>query len=188
MDCRQAQALWSLVIGQDQPDSAELAALERHTRGCPGCRRFHDDLSRSQTALQEARLTIDPRPRLWPRVSATLIEWERRPKYAVFNVWVPTAIASLACLLLVSVAVWEVDRHRDGSSMIDVVLQRPAPRNLFVSDPAFRGTLGAQPTQDDLRRWQGKHAEAFPGGLPGVAPVPASNRNVPPPHPRLSPW
>jgi hypothetical protein len=175
MDCRQAQSEWALHVGNDPVETETLTMLERHTRSCPRCQRYQLALQQSQVVLQEARLVCEPRPRLWPRVSAVLRGMERRPQFAPFNIWIPTSVAAVACVLLLSVAIFEVDRHSPGGNgVVNVVLNRPQPRDLFQTDPAFKASQGTFPTAADFERWQTQEQQGFPLGA-----QPASNRRAP---------
>jgi hypothetical protein len=109
MECRQVEPLLALWVGNDL-ESGHDVALQQHLELCPQCRERSRQLVVAETALQEARLSPVAGESLWPRVRAKLREWERRPQFAKFNVWVPTAIAAVACSLMVMVASVEVQR------------------------------------------------------------------------------
>jgi hypothetical protein len=93
-------------------------------------------------------------------VAACIAEWERRPQFARFNVWVPSFAAAAACLLLVAVGLME-----------------PAPpaRDLFKSDPMFAANRGQLISVEDLNRWQDLQSpELQQAGRPLVKPQPRS--------------
>jgi hypothetical protein len=87
-------------------------------------------------------------------VAACLAEWERRPQFARFNVWVPSCAAVAACLLLVSVAVLEVDQQT-SRFLPSVVLDQPwASRDLYETDPNFAADRGEVISSRDIARWR----------------------------------
>ncbi len=128
MDCRQSQSFLALMVGQDHADSAAECLVRQHVVGCPSCRKFHAELLASQAALADSRIQVGARRQLWPRVAERLAELECRPQFARFNVWVPTAVAAAACLLLVAVAAVEMQR-RDDSLFRSMAGNRPAVRD-----------------------------------------------------------
>jgi len=154
MDCRQVQSVLALAVGQDACDPAAEQTVRAHLAACPVCRRTQRDLETAHAALLESRTQPAFRRGLWPQVAACLAEWERRPQFARFNVWVPSLAAVAACLLLVSVAVFEVDQHT-GRLLPSVVLDQPsASRNLYDSDPNFAADRGKVISARDIARWQ----------------------------------
>jgi hypothetical protein len=158
MDCRQAQSLVALMVGQDHADANLEGAVQQHVLQCASCRKFHSELVASQSLLGEARLYSDSRRRLWPQVAERLAELDRRPRFARFNVWVPTVVTAAACLLLVTVATLETQRPQ-GGILPGMVWQQPASRDLFLSDPEFSMHRGELPTADDLARWRRRGVE-----------------------------
>jgi hypothetical protein len=148
MDCQQAESLLALWVGNDLDHAEQSRLLQMHLEACPHCRQRSLEFVVAETALQEARVNgtdgvASESSSLWPRVKARLLEWERCPHFAKFNVWVPTAIATVACSLLVMVASIEVQRRVQGQA-----------RNLFVSDPDFNSSRGSRLTREDFERWQ----------------------------------
>ena len=97
-------------------------------------------------------------PRCWSRGrsrSFGAVSGRRsRPALRNGNVWVPSFAAVAACVLLVSVAVLEVDRH--GSRWLPSVVLDPAdqPRDLFLTDPDFAAHRGQVISAEDIARWQ----------------------------------
>lgn len=161
MDCRQAQSLMALMVGQDHGDSQSVDGLERHVEHCAACQKFHQDLQVSQSVLQEARLQVVFRRRVWPSVAARLSEAERTPRFARFNVWVPTAVATAACLLLVSVALFEVQR-RNAELFPGMAWQGSPSRDLFQTDPQFSASHGNLPSEADFERWLNRPGQPVP--------------------------
>jgi len=144
MDCRQAESLLALWAGNDLDDIDPTHRVQAHLDACEHCRQRSRDFVVAHTALQEARCAAPESPNLWPRVRAKLMEWEQRPQLAKFNVWVPTALAAVACSLLVLVASVEVQRK----------LQRPPSRDLFRTDSQFARSRDKLLSPYDLERWQ----------------------------------
>uniref|UniRef100_A0A7C2K259 Zf-HC2 domain-containing protein n=1 Tax=Schlesneria paludicola TaxID=360056 RepID=A0A7C2K259_9PLAN len=156
MDCRQIQSVLALVVGQDPCDPADEQAVRAHLSNCPACRRFRQDLKVSHTALLESRTQPQFRRGLWPQVAACLADWESRPQFARFNVWVPSVAAVVACLLLVSVAALEVDHHSQ-QWLPSLVQERTAPPRDLFNDPDFSHNRGRLLSRDDVRRWYELH-------------------------------
>ena len=157
LDCRQARSLLALEVGLDLPDAETRHQLQAHLKLCPDCRCRQRQLHESQAVLVESRLTLDPRSRLWPRVASQLAEWEARPQFARFNAWVPTAIASVACLLLVSIATFEFQQGDNGRPA-NMAWSRSETRDLFQTAPEFRVTHGQFPSEADIRRWRAQRS------------------------------
>lgn len=124
MDCRQSEALLALWVGNDLAENELRRALQAHLESCDRCRQRSREFLVAQTALQETRLTAPPDLTLWPRICSRLNEWNCQPHFAHFNVWVPTALATVACCLLVMVALVEVQRKWD---------ERPLPTTVVTS-------------------------------------------------------
>lgn len=164
IDCRTARTLVALQVGHDLPDAASLRSVTAHVEECSVCRAWQQQLLASQTVLTESRLMFEPHGKLWPRVAACLTEWERRPQFARFNVWIPTVVATAACLLLVAVATLEMQRHNGGLSL-EMVWQSPSPRDLFRTDPAFAANHGQFPSAEDVQRWRWRGAGLDSRGL-----------------------
>lgn len=154
------------MVGQDHGDAHSAEGLERHAGQCAACQKFQLDLQVSQTVLQEARLEVTFRRQLWPSVAARLSEFERSPRFARFNVWVPTTVAAAACLLLVSVALVEVQRRNaelfPGAVWQNMAWQNSAKRDLFRTDPAFNSTHGELPSEADFERWLSRPGQTVP--------------------------
>jgi hypothetical protein len=164
MDCRQAQSVLALAVGQDACDPAAEQAVRAHLTACPVCRQTQRDLEIAHAALLESRTQPAFRRGLWPQVAACIAEWECRPQFARFNVWVPSLAAVAACLLLVSVAVFEVDQHA-GRLLPSVVLDQPsASRNLYESDPNFTADRGEVISARDIARWRQTQERTQPVG------------------------
>jgi predicted anti-sigma-YlaC factor YlaD len=162
MDCRQIQSVLALAVGQDPCDPVDEQAVRAHLSDCPCCRRFRQELEASHAALLESRVHRG----LWPQVAACLAEWECRPRFARFNVWVPSVAAVAASLLLISVAVLEVDHHTH-QWLPSVVQDRSTPRNLFLTDPNFTASRGQMLSPDDVIRWrQMQHQQLQQAGMP----------------------
>lgn len=155
MDCQQADALLALWVGSDLEHAEQSRLLQAHLEACPRCRQRSQEFVVAETALQEARCVASETPSLWPSVRSRLLEWERRPHFAKFNVWVPTVVATVACSLLVMVASIEVQRRVQRWSNPPMAAQPwERGRNLFVSDPGFSTTRGSDLTREDLERWK----------------------------------
>jgi hypothetical protein len=156
MDCRQAQSVLALAVGQDGCDPVAEDAVRAHLAACPQCRKVQRDMEAAHAALLESRSQPRFRHGLWPQVAACIAEWERRPQFARFNVWVPSFAAAAACLLLVTVG-----------------LLQPSPpsRDLFKSDPMFASDRGHLISVEDLARWQDLQSPGLQqAGRPVVAP------------------
>lgn len=152
MNCRHVQSLLSLAVGQDAADPTAEESIRVHLASCAVCSQVQRNLEAAHLALLESRTQPRLRRGLWPQVAACIADWERRPQFARFNVWVPSCAAVAACVLLVSVAVLEVDEtHRWLPS---VVMDRPEQRNLFVTDPDFASDRGQVISAEDISRWR----------------------------------
>lgn len=173
MDCRQAQSLAALSVGQDHADPAIERALHQHLGECADCRRFHRQLIVSQAVLVECRVHPASRSRLWPRVAERLAELEQRPQFLRFNVWLPTSAAAAACLLLMTVAMVEVQRRDDAVAR--PVAARLESRDLFRTDPVFASNRGGLPSDNDLERWRRRLVEDMPGEFNDLEVQPARN-------------
>lgn len=158
MDCRQAQPLLALLIGQDQSEDDIEAGVLEHVARCGACQQFQRQLMVSQEALAEARVYSETPRRLWPRLAERLAELERSPQFARFNVWVPTLAAAAACLLLISVASLET-RRGDYSVFPGMAWENTTTRDLFQTDPEFTAHRGELPTAADLQRWRRRQLE-----------------------------
>lgn len=175
MDCQQAEATLSLWVGSDLDDADHAQLLHSHLEVCPRCRRRSQEFVAAHTALQEARVRpleegLPPdSSSLWPRVKARLVEWESRPQFAKFNVWVPTVVATAACSVLVLVALVELQRKMERWSSAPSLIAQPwgAQDDLFRSDPMFASSRGRALSRDDLERWQGAEFRTLrPAGNP----------------------
>jgi len=161
MDCRQIQPLLALSVGQDLPDSTFERSVTVHLQQCPACREHRQALAMSRAVLQDAQRMSRSTGGLWPRVAARLARLERRPPLAHFNVWVPTAVAALACSILVAVAVVEVHRKVNPHAAPLVRSLQPRERDLFVSDPLFTKSNGRLITEEDLAHWRRTQGDAM---------------------------
>jgi hypothetical protein len=156
MDCQQAETALSLWVGNDLDDAGHAQLLQAHVDACPNCRRRSQEFVAAHTALQEARQHCPESPSLWPRVRAKLVEWESRPRFAKFNVLVPTVVATAACSVLVAVALVEIQRKMERWSSAPSLIARPwgSSPNLFETDPNHRFSRGAPLSGRDFARWQ----------------------------------
>jgi hypothetical protein len=157
MDCRQAESLLALWAGNDLDEIDPARQVQAHLDACEHCRQRSREFVVAHTALQEARCDAPDLCNLWPRVKARLVEWERSPRFAKFNVWVPTAVAAVACSLLVFVASVEVQRK----------LQRQPARDLFRDDENLARSRGQLVSPYDLERWRETEFEAVPSTVAG---------------------
>ncbi len=159
MDCRQIQPLLALSVGQDLPDSTFERSVTLHLQQCPACRERRQALVMSRAVLQDAQRMARPTGGLWPRVAARLARLDRRPPLARFNVWVPTAVAALACSLLVTVAAVEVHRkvHPGAAPLVRSLPQKD--RDLFVSEPSFVKSNGRLISEEDMAHWRTTQGE-----------------------------
>lgn len=158
MDCRQAKHWIALIAGQDPTDSQVAAGVQQHLRSCPACRDYHESCGQTLSVLADSRRVPDPRRRLWPAVARRLAELDVQPPFLRFNVWIPTALASAACLFLVSVAMLEIQRESARSSQ----WQAASERDLFQSDPKFNTNRGQLPNRTDFVRWGLKPGDQVP--------------------------
>ncbi len=149
MHCEQAHAALALWVGQDLTDVADQRALDEHLAGCPQCRSEQVAFVAAQRVLREAQQPSVRPAGLWPKVSARLTAWDKRPQYQRFNVWVPTVAAALACSVLVGVAIYEVQQRVTESEMLAA-----QSRNLFLTDPEFAASNGRVISPQDVHRWQ----------------------------------
>lgn len=161
MDCRQIEPLLALSVGQDLPDSTFERTVTLHLQQCPACRERRQALSMSRAVLQDAQRTVRSTGGLWPRVAIQLARLERRPPLARFNVWVPTAVAALACSLMVTVAAIEVTRKVNSQSTAFARPLESRSRNLFVDDPTFARSRGRLINQRDLAEWRQSQSESL---------------------------
>lgn len=160
MDCRQMQPLLALMVGQDLPDSDLERSVTQHLQQCPACRERRQSLAMSRSVLLDAQRSVRVRGGLWPRIAARLPQYDRRRQLARFNVWVPTAVAALACTLLVAVAAVEVHRKVNPQSAAFVRGLEPRSRNLFDSDPTFAKSRGQLINANDVAHWSQTQGEA----------------------------
>ncbi|MBI1346767.1 hypothetical protein GC163_10820 [bacterium] len=158
MDCRQAKHWIALIAGQDPTDSQTAGAVRQHVEHCADCRCFHASVGQALSVLPDARREVRGTRRLWPRVAQRLSELDVKPQFLRFNVWIPTVLASAACLLLVSVAIVEV-QQQSGQSLN---WQAANERNLFQSDPQFNQHRAQQPTPQEMRQWGMQPGGEFP--------------------------
>lgn len=161
MDCRQIQPLLALSVGQDLPDSTFERSVNLHLQQCPACRERRQALVMSRAVLQDAQRTAYPRGGLWPRVATQLARLDRRQPLARFNVWVPTAVAALACSLLVMVAAVEVQRKVSPGSAPLVRSLQPQSRDLFRTEPKFVKSNGRLITEEDVAHWRKTQGESL---------------------------
>lgn len=175
MDCRQMQPLLALMVGQDLPDTGLEHAVTQHLQQCPACRERRQSLAMSRSVLLDAQPLVRYRGGLWPRIAARLPQYDRRRQLARFNVWVPTAVAALACSLLVAVAAVEIQRKVNPQAGGYVRGVQPPARNLFVSDPTFAKSHGKLIDANDVANWNQTQGETL---------QPARHRLNPPPRPQ----
>lgn len=161
MDCRQMQPLLALMVGQDLPDSEMERAVTQHLQQCPSCRERRQSLAMSRSVLLDAQPLVRFRGGLWPRIAAKLPQYDRRRQLARFNVWVPTAVAALACTLLVAVAAVEIQRKVNPQVGGYVRGVQPPSRNLFVSDPTFAKSRGQLIDASDVEHWSQTQGESL---------------------------
>lgn len=161
MDCRQIQPLLALSVGKDLPDATFERSVTLHLQQCPACRERRQALAMSRAVLQDAQRTARPTGGLWPRVTVELARLDRRPPLARFNVWVPTAVAALACSLLVAVAAIEVHRKVNPQSTVFVRPVQTKSRNLFVEDPTFASSRGRIINEEDAAFWRQTQGESL---------------------------
>lgn len=161
MDCRQIQPLLALAVGQDLPDETFERSVTLHLQQCPSCRERRQALAMSRAVLQDAQRSARSTGGLWPRIAVQLARLERRPPLARFNVWVPTAVAALACSILVTVAAIEVHQKVSSGSAPLVRSVQPTPRNLFISDPAFSRSRGQMLSEEDVAQWRQSQGESL---------------------------
>jgi predicted anti-sigma-YlaC factor YlaD len=146
MDCRQAESWLALWVGNDLSDTEPARQLQVHLEQCEHCRAKSLEFVVAHTALQEARCVPAETPVcLWPRVRARLAQWDCRPQFARFNVWVPTALATVACSLLVWVATVEVQRK---------VQQWPQVQNLHQPAMSLQARRSPSVSPRDFERWR----------------------------------
>ncbi len=169
MDCRQIQPLLALSVGQDLPDVGLDRTVGLHLQQCPVCRERRQALAMSRAVLQDAQRTARSTGGLWPRVSAQLARLDRRAPLARFNVWVPTAVAALACGILMTIAAVEIHRKVNPNATVFVRPLEPRSRNLFESDPAFVRSQGRLINEEDIAQWQQTQGEPL---QPASYPVP----------------
>jgi len=91
-------------------------------------------------------------------VARRLAELDVKPQFLRFNVWIPSALATAACLLLVSMAMLEIQRESLRGSQ----WQAASERDLFQSDPKFNTHRGQLPNREDLVRWGLKPGDQIP--------------------------
>ncbi len=161
MDCRQIQPLLALSVGQDLPDSTFELSVTVHLQQCPACRQRRQALVMSRAVLQDAQRTVQPSVGLWPKVAVRLARLDRRAPLARFNVWVPTAVAALACSILVTVAAVEVHRKVSPGAAPLVRSLEPKSRNLFHSDPTFVKSNGRLISDEDMAQWRKTQGESL---------------------------
>lgn len=157
MDCRHAQTLLGLWVGQDLDDPGVEHALGQHVETCANCRRHRQSLVAACTALRDAQRPMAASRGVWRKVASRIAARGRRPQLARFNVWVPTLAAALACSLLVTVAIVEV-QSRVGQRLGG--MSRTAfstSRDLFVSDPARAASHGRLLTEEEAVRFVLNH-------------------------------
>ena len=147
------EPLLALSVGQDLPDGEWERTVTQHMQQCPACRERRQALAMSRSVLQDAQPVARIRGGLWPRVAMRITSSNRRP-LAHFNVWVPTAVAALACTVLVTVAAVEIQKKVSPQTPIMVRSLSAPSRNLFVSDPAFSKSHGQLIDAEDIAAWQ----------------------------------
>lgn len=155
------QPLLALSVGQDLPDSTLERSVTLHLQQCPACRERRQALVMSRAVLQDAQRMSRPAGGLWPRVAMQLARLDRRPPLARFNVWVPTAVAALACSILVTVAAVEVGRKVNPGAAPLVRSLQPKPRDLFKSEPSFVKSSGRLISEDDVAQWRKTQGESL---------------------------
>lgn len=155
MDCRQVQSVLALAVGQDLSDVTTLEAVREHVGRCPACQRLEQQFAVAHAALLDSRTVPRLRRGLWPQVAQCIADWDRRPQFARFNVWVPSLAAVAACVLLVTVAVLEVDQSGpQWLSGVRAEQSASASRNLFATDPRFAKSRGDFLSPQDVARWR----------------------------------
>lgn len=159
MDCRQIQPLLALSVGQDLPDAGLERTVSLHLQQCPACRERRQALAMARAVLQDSQRTARSLGGVWPRVAAQLARFDRRAPLARFNVWVPTAVAALACGILVAIAAIEVHRKVNPNTTVLVRPFVPPSRNLFESDPTFVKSHGRLINEEDLAHWRKTQGE-----------------------------
>jgi hypothetical protein len=147
MNCRLANRLLPLWIGQDLADASEADALQAHLVQCQDCSEQGRQLQEALDALQSISTTSLPaesgsHSRLWPRLAMVLKEVPRRRDQ--FNGWIPAVAMAMAASLMVAVSVVQIRRemgntvrtnwYQDSSTSVD--------RNLFETDRRFKERAG----------------------------------------------
>ena len=136
MNCRQANRLLPLWVGQDLADASEAEALRTHLTVCSDCSVQQRQLQFSLDALQSISTTSlasgsgGERLSLWPRLAMVLKEVPRRRDQ--FNGWIVASAMALAAMLMVGVSVVQIRRE-----MGDSIPSNSAVRNLFDTDQRF---------------------------------------------------
>lgn len=167
MNCRQANRLLPLWIGQDLADAAEAESLRVHLTECRDCSQQRRLLQETLDALQSVSTTSLPagssRPSLWPRLAMVLKDVPRRRDQ--FNGWIPAAAMALAAMLMVAVSVVQIRREMGDPMQYSWFedSSTPADRNLFETDRRFKSGVGLD--RDRL--------------IPGLVVNPADNQFVP---------